>query len=219
MKIFLDTAKIEEIERWLRKGIIDGVTTNPTIMLKDGIVNVRANIGQIARMIEPRPISIEVTSAVPEEVLAQARELFSWAGNIVVKIPLIDPDGKDMLEVIHLLEHEGVRVNVTALMSFNQAMLAAKAGASYVSLFAGRICDEGHDASLLIGQVKSWLNTWGYKAEIIVGSIRSVMDVQLAAVSGAHIITIPPAFMFRMCDHMYTRETVRCFLADSRVKG
>jgi len=216
MKIFLDTAKIEEIRHWSKKGIIDGVTTNPTIMLKDGVDNIRANICQIAQLLENRPVSIEVTTDNPQEIVEQAKEFSSWADNIVVKIPVIDPKGNDMLEVIYSLGKSGIRVNVTALMSFNQAILAVKAGANFISIFAGRVCDEGHDAATLIQQIRNWLDSWNYRSEIIVGSIRSVMDIQLAAINGAHIITIPPKFMYKMCDHMYTRETVRTFLEDSR---
>jgi len=215
MLIFLDTAKIEEISPWIPKGVLDGVTTNPSIMLKDGVTNIRANVVQIANLLGDKPVSVEVTTGDAEGIIRQARNLASWAENIVVKVPILDPDGNDMLEAIHFLEEEDIKVNVTALMSFNQSMLAAKAGASYISLFAGRVGDEGHDAALLIKQVRYWLDDWKYPSRIIVGSIRSLFDIQQAAVSGAHVITIPPKFMNKMCDHMYTRKTVKDFLSDS----
>ncbi|MCE5270133.1 transaldolase [bacterium] len=216
MKIFLDTAKIEEINKWIKSGVIDGVTTNPSIMLKDGISNIRASISTIAAALGDKPVSIEVTTDDPVEVLSQARNFASWAENIVVKIPVIDARGNHCLDTIHRLEKDNIRVNVTAVMSFNQALMAAKAGATYVSIFFGRVCDEGHDAQILVQEFKRWILDWNYRCQIIVGSIRSVMDIQKAATAGAHIITIPPNFLTKMCDHMYTRETVRMFLDDSQ---
>jgi transaldolase len=219
VEIYLDTAKAEIIKQWLNSGVIDGVTTNPSIMYKDGITNIKANLSAIAQMLGNRPLSVEVTSADPREVLSQARTYASWAENIVVKIPIIDDKGNHSLDLIHELESGNIRVNVTAVMSFNQALLAAKAGASYISIFAGRVGDEGGDAVALIRSFRAWLEDWSYKGKIIVGSIRSVRDIENAAVSGAHIITIPPQFLPKMCDHMYTRETVRVFLQDSKKIG
>jgi transaldolase len=106
-------------------------------------------------------------------------------------------------------------VNATAILSFNQAMLAAKAGATYVSIFAGRVADEGNDPCVVIRNVRKWLDDWAHPAQIIVGSIRTLMDIQNAALSGAHIITIPPQFIPKMVDHKYTRETVRQFNRDA----
>jgi transaldolase len=134
----------------------------------------------------------------------------------VVKIPVINESGAPCLGVIRQLETENIRVNCTAILSFNQLALAAKAGATYVSIFAGRVSDEGHDAAGLISASAAWLQDWGYKSRIIVGSIRAVMDVQMAALAGAHIITVPPAFLLKMVDHKYTRDTVRGFVADAK---
>jgi len=106
-------------------------------------------------------------------------------------------------------------VNTTAILSFNQAILAAKAGAAYVSIFAGRIADEGNDPAVVIRNVRAWLDAWGYTARIIVGSVRAVIDIQSAALAGAHIITIPPQFLPKMVDHKYTRETVAQFNRDA----
>ena len=104
---------------------------------------------------------------------------------------------------------------MTAILSFNQAILAAKAGATYVSIFAGRVADEGNDPGVIIRNVRSWLDMWGYTSKIIVGSIRGVMDVQAAALAGAHVVTIPPQFLPRMVDHKFTRDTVRQFNEDA----
>lgn len=215
MQIFLDTASRKEIEHWLEQGVVDGVTTNPSICLKDGVYDLEAGARQLCRLLDPRPVSIEVTSNDPDEMLRQGRTMACWAANAVIKVPVINQDGDSCLGVVHRLAQEGVAVNCTAILSFNQAMLAAKAGARYVSLFAGRIADEGGNPAEIISNVRRWLDAWEHPARIIVGSIRTVLDVQLAALAGAHIVTIPPQFLPRMVDHKYSRETVRGFNADA----
>lgn len=215
MEIFIDSADTGEIKRWLDYGVIDGVTTNPSVMLKDGVHDVARGAREIARLVEPRPVSVEVTTNDLQEMVLQARALASWAPNIAVKIPVINQDGEPALGVISQLAGEGIKVNATACLSFGQVVLAAKAGATYVSIFGGRVADEGGDAPLLIRQAAEWLERWQYRAKIIVGSIRAVMDVQQAAVAGAHIVTVPPPFLSKMMDHRYTRETVRQFMGDA----
>jgi transaldolase len=116
---------------------------------------------------------------------------------------------------MHRLSQEGIGVNATAILSFNQALLAAKAGATYVSIFAGRVADEGNDPAITIRNVRHWLDDWGLSARIIVGSIRTVMDIQNAALAGTHIVTVPPQFLPKMVDHRYSRETVRQFVQDA----
>ena len=150
MEIFADTSDVTEITKWLRRGILDGVTTNPSIMLKDGVRDMEKAAREIAEVLDGRPVSVEVTSNDPDEMLVQARTCAKWAPNIVVKIPVINEDGVSCLEVIHALSAEGIKVNTTAILSFNQVALAAKAGATYLSVFAGRVADEGHDPSVLI---------------------------------------------------------------------
>src|SRR6266853_2757684 len=145
----------------------------------------------------------------------QARAFAQWSPHIVVKIPIVNQDGISSLGVINKLTNQNIAVNATAILSFNQAVLAVKAGATYVSIFAGRVADEGNDPAVTIRNVRSWLDMWGYTAKIIVGSIRCVIDVQSAALAGAHIITIPPQFLPKMVDHRYTRETVRQFVQDA----
>lgn len=215
MKIFMDSADLREIEKWLRQGIVDGVTTNPSIMFKDGVYDIEEGARRLCALLVDKPLSVEVTTNDPEEMLRQARMFASWAPNIAVKIPVINEQGESCLGVISTLNDEGIRVNTTAILSFNQAMLAAKAGAAYVSIFAGRVADEGNDPAVVIGNVRRWLEDWESPAEIIVGSIRTVMDVQNAALAGAHIVTIPPQFLPKMVDHKYTRETVRQFNRDA----
>ena len=216
MQIFVDSANISEIEKWLNYGVIDGVTTNPSIMFKDGVYDMEAGAREIAALVNPHPVSVEVTTNDPGEMVTQARIFAKWAPNIVIKIPVINQDGFPCLGVIKTLTEEGIKINVTAMMSFGQVVLAAKAGATYASIFGGRVADEGHDAPKLIQMAVEWLERWGYKTKIIVGSIRGVIDIQNAAVAGAHIITIPPQFLPKMVDHKYTRETVRGFISDAQ---
>jgi transaldolase len=148
-------------------------------------------------------------------MLGQARTFATWGRNIVVKIPIVNEAGESSLGVINELTSGGIRINATAILSFNQAVLATKAGATYVSIFAGRIADEGNDPTETIRNVRRWLDQWDYTAKIIVGSVRTVMDIQNAALAGAHIITVPPPFFPKMVDHKYTRDTVRQFNRDA----
>ncbi len=215
MKIFIDSADLHQIQTWLDQGVIDGATTNPSILFKDGVADLQATVLRISRLLGDLPLSVEVTSNDQEVMLQQGRSFASWARNIVVKVPIINEFGESCLGVIHALSQEGIAVNATALLSFNQAILAAKAGATYVSIFAGRIGDEGNDPAVIIRSVRTWLDDWEFKAQIIVGSIRTLLDIQSAALSGAHIITIPPQFLPKMVDHKYTRETVRQFVQDA----
>ncbi len=209
MQIFLDTAKVKEIEKWWF--LIDGVTTNPSIVLKDG-----GDISELVKIVAPKPLSLEVTTNDLTEMELQANKLCSLGENVVVKIPQENQDGIPCYSVIYKLEKEGYRVNATVAMSFGQVILSAKAGATYISIFAGRIGDEGGFPEAVISQSVEWLARWGYKSKIIVGSIRSVGDVLRAASAGAHIITIPPDILSKMADHKYTRETVRQFIEDSK---
>jgi transaldolase len=216
VRVFIDSADLHQIERWLASGVADGVTTNPSIVLKAGVKDLEGHSRRIAELIGDRPLSVEVTTNDPELMLQQGRAFARWAPNIVVKIPVINEDGVPSLVVVNTLEREGIAVNVTACLSFGQAMLAAKAGATYVSLFWGRIGDEGHDPARVVRTARAWLDDWRYKAQIIVGSIRSTYDIQAAAEAGAHVITIPPEFLPKLVDHRYSRETVRQFVADAQ---
>jgi len=215
MEIFADTSDVNEIAKWLRRGVLDGVTTNPSIMVKDGARDVEKAAREIAEIVQGRPVSVEVTANEPDEMLRQGRRVARWAPNVVVKIPVINEDGVSCLEVIHTLAEEGIKVNTTAILSFNQVVLAAKAGATYLSVFAGRVADEGHDPAELIATAARWVERWNY-GKILVGSVRGNLDVQRAAAAGAHIVTIPPAVLDKLLEHKYTRETVRGFNADAR---
>ena len=215
MQIFVDSASITDIKKWLEMGVIDGVTTNPSIMFKEGVYDAEAGAKEIATLINPRSVSVEVTTNDLDDMLTQAQEFASWAPNITVKIPQITQDGIPCYGVIRQLESEGIKVNATIALSLGQVILAAKAGATYISIFAGRIADEGGDAPEVIRNSVDWLEHWEYKSQIIVGSIRSVGDFLDAAMAGAHIITTPPQFLTTMVDHKYTRDTVRQFVTDA----
>ena len=215
MKIFVDSADQQQIDHWLQQGVVDGATTNPSILFKDGVTDLEEGARKLAALLGDRPLSVEVTTNDRETMLQQARQFASWARNIVVKVPVVNEYGESCLSVIHKLTQEGIAVNATALLSFNQSILAAKAGATYVSIFAGRVADEGNDPAVVIRNVRRWLDDWEFSTRIIVGSIRTVMDIQNAALAGAHIITIPPQFLPKMVDHRYTRETVRQFVHDA----
>ena len=215
MQIFIDTADIRQVEAWLAQGVIDGATTNPSIMLRDGMTDIHSGALAISKVLGDRPLSVEVTSNDQDTMVEQGRGFATWARNIVVKVPIVNEFGQSCLGVIHRLSQEHIAVNATAILSFNQAMLAAKAGANYVSIFAGRVADEGGDPCVVIRNVRTWLDDWASPARIIVGSVRSVMDIQKAALAGAHIVTIPPQFLPQMVDHRYTRETVRQFMQDA----
>jgi transaldolase len=184
-------------------------------MFKDEVYDIEQGARRLCALLGNRPVSVEVTTNDCEEMIQQARIFARWAQNVVVKIPVINENGESCLGVINTLTREGILVNTTAILSFNQAILAAKAGATYISIFSGRVADEGNDPALVIRNVRQWLDAWDYTAKIIVGSIRTVMDIQAAALAGAHIITIPPPFLAKMVDHKYTRETVRQFNQDA----
>ena len=215
MEIFVDSANITEIEKWLMMGVIDGVTTNPSIMVKDGVYDAKAGAKEIAALINPRPVSVEVTTNDLDAMIIQGQSFASWAPNIVVKVPQITQDGAPCYGVIRQLESKGIKVNATVALSLGQVILAAKAGATFISIFVGRLTDEGGNATEVIGSSVDWLERWAYQSRIIVGSIRSVGDILTAAMAGAHIITIPPQFLTKMADHKYSRETVRQFVTDA----
>lgn len=215
MQIFVDSPDIREIETWFRYGVIDGVTTNPTLMFKGGVENVELRVKGIAELIDPLPLSVEVTTNDLEEMREQGKRLASWAANIVVKIPVINASGQPCVGVVHDLVEEGIKVNVTAILSFGQVVLAAKAGAAYASIFGGRIADEGHDPAVVIRMAVDWIDRWKYSTRVLAGSIRGVLDIQSAAAAGAHIVTIPPELLCKMIDHKYSRETVKSFVQDA----
>jgi transaldolase len=222
MPIFLDTADLKEIKRYHRMGIVRGVTTNPTILLKanlgGGMEALEAHAKEIASLIAPLPLSVEVTSNEPEEMLEQALAFNEWADNIAVKVTIHGPAGElENLEVVHELEtRHHVRVNVTAMMSAQQCFLAALAGATYVSIFGGRINNMGYNACGEIRTLRKLLDQFNLPAQIIVGSTREVLNVIEWLEAGAHIVTALPSLLEGMLVHPYSKETVQMFLRDAQ---
>jgi transaldolase len=221
MGIFLDTGEIKEVEKYAKMGIIRGVTTNPTLLRRAGVTGglkaIKETSVDIARLIAPLPLSVEVITNEPKKMLSQAREFAQWADNIVVKVPVHGPDGEtENLEVIHALETEhGVRVNVTAMMSAQQCILAALAGATYVSLFGGRVNNMGYNCILEIEKTRALLDNLVLSSKIIVGSTREVLNVVEWLEAGADIVTVAPPLLEGMIVHPYTKLTVQQFLKDA----
>src|SRR5216683_455306 len=207
MAIFLDTASLDEIARFVRLGIVRGVTTNPSILLRDGVPGslaaLEALTREIARMAAPNPVAVEVLSNDPGQIRQQARQFAEWADNVVVKIPIHGPCGElDNLEVINSLETvDGIAVNVTVAASAQQCLLAAIAGASYVSLLGGRVNDLGGDASREIARLRQVFDRLGLPTKLIVGSCREVCNVIDWLAAGADAVTVPPALLERMEVH------------------
>lgn len=225
MPIFLDTGNLESIKKYLAMGIVRGVTTNPTILLKEGvkggISGVKERIIEIARIIHPYPLSVEVTTNDRDKMLAQAKDMASWAKNIVVKITIHGPKGElENFNVIHELAiKHGISINVTAAMSAQQCFLAALAGASYVSLLCGRVNNMGYNAIEEIKKLRGLLDGFGLKAKIIAASTREVLNVLEWLQAGAHIVTVLPQFLDGMIIHPYSKETVQMFLDDAAKGG
>ena len=222
MAIFLDTGKIEEVEKYMRMGIIRGVTTNPTILLKDGVTGgmkaIKERSIEIAKIVGPYPMSVEVTTNDKEGMIEQALEFTQWAENVCVKITIHGPNGEiENLEAVHELETKhDVRINVTAMMSAQQCLLAAMAGATYVSLFAGRVNNMGYNACDEISKLRDLLDQFDLKSKIIVGSTREVLNVIEWLNAGAHIATVVPHLLEGMIVHPYSKETVKMFLDDAK---
>lgn len=220
MSLFLDTSNSAEIERFHRMGLISGVTTNPSILLKEGVnggmCDLECRMKQVAELVDPLPVSVEVTSNDPEEAMRQALIFSSWGKNVVIKVTIHGPNGElDNLELIHRLEHEyRIPVNVTAMMNAQQCYLAALAGATYVSIFAGRMNNMGYNACDEITRLRRVLDRAGLKAQIIAASTREILNVIEWIDAGAHIVTVLPDLLKGMIVHPYTKETVQQFLRD-----
>jgi transaldolase len=217
MKIFVDSANLSDIELALERGIASGITTNPSILAKEERRDYREHVRDLIRLVEkwgmPIPVSVEVFTTDPDEMVRQAEDFLAEFGEydgLTIKVPI----GWDELRVIRALRERSVDVNATCGMSFNQAVLALNAGARYVSLFWGRIRDTGYDASRIVSDLRGVMDSSGSSAEIIVGSIRHLMDVNEAMLAGAHIVTVPPKFFPQMAHHPKTDEVVKQFVTE-----
>lgn len=208
MKIFIDTANIDEIKRVAAWGILDGVTTNPSLIAKEGR-DLKEVIQEICSIVDG-PISAEVISLDSDGMVKEARELAKIHKNIVIKIPMCE----EGLKAVHVLSKEGIRTNVTLIFSAQQAILAAKAGASFVSPFVGRLDDIGNGGVPVIGDIAKIFGYYGIKTEIIAASIRTPMNVLECAKAGAHIATIPYKVLSQMLKHPLTDIGIAKFLDD-----
>ncbi len=208
MKFFIDTANIDEIKEANSWGILDGVTTNPSLIAKEGR-NFEEVVKEITDIVDG-PISAEVVSLESEGMLEESRELAKIHKNIVIKVPMT----KEGLKAVSQLSKESIKTNVTLIFSANQALLAAKAGASYVSPFIGRLDDISTDGMRLIQDVSDIFNTFGIETEIIAASIRHPMHVIDCALSGADIATIPFKIFNQMFNHPLTNSGIDQFLKD-----
>lgn len=209
MKFFLDTANIDEIRIADKWGILDGVTTNPTLAAKEGR-NFRDIAIEILELLGDRPVSLETVSTDAEGIIHEARVLASWAPNVVTKVPLL-PEG---LKALRVLREEGIRTNVTLVFSTNQGLLAGKAGATYVSPFIGRLDDRGHDGMEIVRELVHIFDIYGIETEVLTASVRHPRHVVEAALAGSDIITMPFSVMKKMFDHPFTDAGLESFLSD-----
>ncbi len=208
MKIFLDTANLELIRKYNDLGLVDGITTNPTLLSKEG-GDPQKTMEEIVRIIKG-DVSLEVVATDYEGMLEEGRRLRKYGDNVVVKCPMT----ADGLKACKSLTAESIPINVTLIFSSNQALLAAKAGAKYVSPFIGRLDDIGKDGMHLIQEIKDIFSNYDFRTQILVASIRHPMHVVDAAKIGADVVTIPPAILDKMLKHQLTDIGLKNFLAD-----
>ncbi|MGB9179044.1 MAG: fructose-6-phosphate aldolase [Pyrinomonadaceae bacterium] len=214
MKFFIDTANLEEIREAASLGILDGVTTNPSLVAKEGNVDFKQHIAAICEIVQG-DVSAEVTSLDLEGMLREGREYARIAPNVVVKCPLT----KDGLKATKQLNDEGTKVNVTLCFSAPQAILAAKAGASYISPFIGRLDDIGQNGMELLAEIVEIYNNYDWKTEILAASIRHPIHVVQAARLGADVATLPFKVIEQLIKHPLTDKGLEQFLADWRKSG
>lgn len=208
MKFFIDTANVEEIKKGLALGMVDGVTTNPSLVAKESRPFIEI-LKEICGIVEG-PVSAEVVALDAEGMLAEARELAKLAGNIVIKIPMTE----EGLRAVKRLSDEGIKTNVTLVFSATQALLAAKAGATFVSPFVGRLDDIAQNGMDLIADIMTIYRNYGFTTEVIVASVRHPMHVLESARIGADIATIPYKVIAQLAKHPLTDIGIQKFLAD-----
>jgi len=209
MKIFLDTANIEHIRHGVRLGVVTGVTTNPTILSREGQVDYRKLVKEICSIV-PGPVSTEVLGHDVKTMVAEAREIARWADNIVIKIP----GSLEGLEATSILARENIRVNFTLCFTLNQAILAAEAGAAFVSPFVGRLDDIGEDGMKVVADIVEYVEYYDLPTQVIAASIRHPQHCFMAARVGAHIATVPYDVLLQMIRHPLTDIGIERFRQD-----
>jgi transaldolase len=210
MQIFVDTANIEQIRQAARLGVISGVTTNPSLLSKEGTADYESVVKEICTIVKG-PVSVEVLSEDADAMIDEARVKAAWASNVNIKIP-ITAEG---LRATSILAKENVKINMTLCFSANQALLGALAGATYVSIFVGRLDDAGHDGMQVVEDTISILDNYpDLEAQVIAASIRNPMHCTYAAMAGADIATVPYGVLMQMIQHPMTDVGIKRFLAD-----
>ncbi len=211
MKFFIDSANLEMISRFTGMNVVDGVTTNPSLLAKEGA----DPIEQAKKLLKlvPGPVSIEVVATEYAGMVAEAHSISSLGSNAVVKVPMT----KEGMRAVHSLSKEGIKTNVTLIFSAAQALIAAKAGASYVSPFLGRLDDIGSSGMSLLSDICSIFRNYSIKTEVLAASIRSTMHVIEAAKLGADVVTLPPDILDKMFMHPLTDSGMKKFLDDWKV--
>lgn len=213
MKFFVDTAESADIKKLYETGLLDGVTTNPSLVAKSGR-NFLEVIAEICSIV-PGPVSAEVAATEYDGMLAEGRKLAKIAKNVVVKVPLTI----DGLRATKTFTDEGIKTNVTLCFSPNQALLAAKVGATYISPFIGRLDDINLEGMELIENIRTIYDNYNFKTEILAASIRSANHVTQAALAGADVATIPPAVIYKLADHPLTKSGLEQFVKDWKATG
>ena len=208
MKIFMDTANVDEIKQYVDRGVVYGVTTNPSLIAKSGRTQAQV-IPEIAALVSG-PVSAEVISTECAGMVEEARKLAKIAENVVIKIPCI-PEG---LKAVKILSAEGIKTNVTLVFSMSQALLAARAGATFVSPFIGRLDDIGEDGVQLVDNIVKAFKLYGIETEVIAASIRNLEHVEKVMLTGCHIATIPTKVLAQMINHPLTDKGLAQFMAD-----
>jgi transaldolase len=208
MDIFLDTANLDEIRAGIAAGLIDGVTTNPSLVAKEQC-KFKDRVIEICELVQG-PVSAEVTALDAAGMVAQGRDIAGWHEHVVVKVPLT-PDG---LNAIRTLSEEGIATNCTLCFSLNQAWLAAKAGATYISPFIGRLDDIGHDGMELIREIRAVYDSYGFETLILAASIRHAQHVRDALLAGADVATMPYSVFKSLTAHPLTDKGLKAFLDD-----
>lgn len=214
MKLFLDTANIEEIKTAWSWGAIEGVTTNPSLVAKEGRP-FKDIVREICEIVNPGDISAEVVSLDAEGMIREAREVASWHPNIVVKIPMT----KEGMKAVKVLSREGIRCNVTLVFSLSQAFLAAKAGAYYISNFVGRVDDISGEGMNAVRDTVNMIQEYGFPSQVLVASVRHPMHVVEALRAGAHACTVPFKVLEQLYQHPLTDIGIQRFLADWEKSG
>lgn len=208
MKFFVDTANVDAIKEINELGLADGVTTNPTIISREGR-DFKTVVKEICSIVDG-PVSAEVTGTTSEEMIKEARNIATWAKNIVIKIPMT----MEGMKAVNILSKEGIKTNVTLVFSVSQGLMAIKAGATFISPFVGRLEDIGSDPFALIADLRDIIDFYGFDTQIIAASIRNKTHVEKVAKVGAHIATIPEGIFKKMSEHPLTTKGIETFTKD-----